>query len=327
LKAGRGPGWGVLLRFAFAAALIALLIHFDRFDFRRLLKLRDPAILWPGLGMIGGVVFLQAWRWRILVLAQSLELTVWAAFKLTLIGVFFNQALPGSVSGDVVKAFTLGKLFPDRQGRAWMTVLMDRLLGVYVLVALAATVEIIFFPLVRQKPELLLVTSLTWGLALAMTGFWVLAFSDRVKTWSRIEGLLSRLPGGSFLRASYQHAHAYRHCRRAILGSIAYGFLSQILGVGFAVFIGVSLGDGGISAAAYFFAVPLGSIIQILPVSPGGIGVGQIAYLYFFQLYTGQHSPIGESVATASQIAYFLWGLVGAFFFLVMRRAPAPGAS
>ncbi|MBN8217046.1 MAG: flippase-like domain-containing protein [Spirochaetes bacterium] len=327
MKAGRGPGWGVLFRFAFAAALIALLIHFDRFDFRRLLKLRDPAILWPGLGMIGGVVFLQAWRWRILVLAQSLELTVWAAFKLTLIGVFFNQALPGSVSGDVVKAFTLGKLFPDRQGRAWMTVLMDRLLGVYVLVALAATVEIIFFPLVRQKPELMLVTVLTWILILAMSIFWIIAFSNRFRFPPRIKGRILRVPGGRFLIKCYEYAHDYRYCRRAVLGSVFFGFLSQILGVGFAIFIGISLGDGGINPAAYFFAVPLGSVIQIFPVSPGGIGVGQIAYLYFFQLYTGQHFPIGETIASASQIASFLWGLFGAVIYLFIRKPSATGKS
>ena len=43
-------------------------------------------------------------RWYVLVRAESLPFTLGNAFRLGLIGLFFNSFLPGSVGGDLVKA-------------------------------------------------------------------------------------------------------------------------------------------------------------------------------------------------------------------------------
>ena len=49
--------------------------------------------------------FLGPIRWQLLLRAQGIKLSMGRTAQLTLIGNFFNIALPGAVSGDFVKAF------------------------------------------------------------------------------------------------------------------------------------------------------------------------------------------------------------------------------
>ena len=51
----------------------------------------------------------------------------YSALKLTLVGLFWNNVLPGSVTGDFVKMYYIGKLHPDKKAEAYTTVMIDRI--------------------------------------------------------------------------------------------------------------------------------------------------------------------------------------------------------
>ena len=52
---------------------------------------------------MAGCCSLACFRWRILLAVQGIETRIMDIVKLNLIGQFFNIAIPGSVSGDLVK--------------------------------------------------------------------------------------------------------------------------------------------------------------------------------------------------------------------------------
>ena len=64
----------------------------------------------------------------------------------------------------------------------------------------------------------------------------------------------------------------------------------------------------------YIYAVPLGFVFMAIPISPGGIGVGQIATLALFSWGLGQETQVGPATVSAFQLIGILWGLLGAFF-------------
>jgi hypothetical protein len=70
----------------------------------------------------------------------------------------------------------------------------------------------------------------------------------------------------------------------------------------------------------YCFLVPIGVIVQALPISPAGIGVGQAAFFFLFNLSLGKESQIGPTAITTMQILQFVWGIVGAFFYLQRKK-------
>src|ERR1700692_579409 len=92
-----------------------------------------PAVLALAIGIVFGI---QRWKW--LLEAQGIHLKWSRVAQLTLIGNFFNVALPGAVSGDFVKAFYIGKEMPGKRARAFGSILFDRVAGLSALVLLSA---------------------------------------------------------------------------------------------------------------------------------------------------------------------------------------------
>src|SRR5262249_58221984 len=70
--------------------------------------------------------------------ARDFPFTVRNAYRLGLVGVFYNTFLPGSVGGDLVKAFFIAREHPERRTRAVATVIMDRALGLFGLILFTA---------------------------------------------------------------------------------------------------------------------------------------------------------------------------------------------
>ena len=99
----------------------------------------DLIMLSPVLLLLGALVNVQ--RWRILLKVQDFYISNTKAIKLTLIGDFFSVAIPGSVSGDIVKAYYLARGKKQKE-KLITTIILDRLVGLYTMI-LIATLSII----------------------------------------------------------------------------------------------------------------------------------------------------------------------------------------
>ncbi|NJL31912.1 MAG: flippase-like domain-containing protein [Phycisphaerales bacterium] len=92
-----------------------------------------------GLLLIVPIYPITAFRWWLLLRARGLVVQPFHAFRLCMVGCFFNYCMPGSTGGDVIKAYYAAKN-SDRRADAVMTVVIDRivgLLGLFVLAGIA----------------------------------------------------------------------------------------------------------------------------------------------------------------------------------------------
>ena len=64
-------------------------------------------------------------RWQLLLKAQGIALDWTKTARLNLIGGFFNLALPGAVSGDLVKAFYIAREHPGKRGHVFGSILFE----------------------------------------------------------------------------------------------------------------------------------------------------------------------------------------------------------
>ncbi len=76
--------------------------------------------------MVGQLVL--AVRWLILVRALGIELKVASAVKLHFIGLFYNNAMPSAIGGDVLRAWYVSK-HTDKRVEAVLSVFVDRAMG------------------------------------------------------------------------------------------------------------------------------------------------------------------------------------------------------
>ncbi len=76
-------------------------------------------------------------RWWLLLRTQSIFIGFWAAVKLHYLGLFYNNFMPGSVGGDLVRAWYITK-HSDKWFEAALSVFVDRLIGLLSTLIIAA---------------------------------------------------------------------------------------------------------------------------------------------------------------------------------------------
>jgi len=114
-------------KLAIVALLLAFLAQKGLLSISELKRaLSSPKLLLGALALSTASTLLGVHRWRVLLRGQEISLSWSKTLQLSLIGNFFNLALPGAVSGDLVKAFYIAREHPGKRGHAFGSILFDR---------------------------------------------------------------------------------------------------------------------------------------------------------------------------------------------------------
>ena len=197
---------------------------------------------------------------------------------------------------------------------------MDRVIGFFVMIGTAFVALIFSWGVVQNDVQL---KSVALGVTLLFIGFLVfffLSFSTLLQKSALSRLLFEKLPGGSKIKEVYEALHSYRHSPGSFLLAIALSVVNQLLMVGFVYAIAQAMGETTIPISAYFFLVPVGTVVSALPISPAGIGVGQAAFFFLFNHYLGRRSEIGPTSVTVMQMINLAWGFVGLYYYLSRKK-------
>jgi uncharacterized protein (TIRG00374 family) len=93
-----------------------------------LFKQLNPAIIAVALAAYIAGQLSVAVRWWILLRTQKIYISIWAAIKLFFLGLFYNNFMPSSVGGDVLRAWYVTK-HTERKFEAVLSIFVDRLIG------------------------------------------------------------------------------------------------------------------------------------------------------------------------------------------------------
>src|SRR5690606_33282635 len=105
--------------------------------------------------------------------------------------------MPGSVGGDLIKAWYVAGREPERKGRAVFLVLLDRIIGLAVILFYAAFTMIFFSSWLNSHHELKIIGLILWGFTAGAFIFGVLFFFPqlwKIPIVSRFLNFLRRKP-------------------------------------------------------------------------------------------------------------------------------------
>jgi uncharacterized membrane protein YbhN (UPF0104 family) len=265
-RARRVVTWAI--KMALASGCFAWLTYTGRLDLARL-RIVSPS--WELLLLVFCVIaslVIPAVRWWCLLRAQGISESLADVLRLTWFGYFASLFLPGAAGGDAAKAILIVRRQPRDKLRAFSTVLIDRYLGLYsvLFVGLVA-----FLWIVLSEPaneSVLLIGGVLLGLFVVMT---VLPL---VVLWTPSRHVFQR-----WMPAKW-HALVDDICAE-------YAASRPTLGLGFALSVVSNLFVfTGLLAAAYvlhynvppgavFLSGPIITLVNSLPLTPGGIGMGE----------------------------------------------------
>jgi uncharacterized membrane protein YbhN (UPF0104 family) len=306
----------ILLTFVRLAVGIALLVYLARsgtIDFRALTKLLAA---WPvtaaAMALLLLDIGLMALRLCWLFPPQGLHLALSTSLKLTLISFFFATFLPGAAGGDLAKIYYAAKENSGRRAEIITVLFFDRGIGLFSLLLLPVLFAPLFLPFLRVTPAVRSLVLASAVLSLGMLGAFLLCLYAPSLVIRLAQGPLAFLHWRNVASRVLTTMGAYRRSPGMLLAALALAIganLFLIAVTALAVFV---LNPANL-APRLCLLIPVGHLVNSLPLTPGGLGVGEAAFNALFEL-GGLRG--GAEALLCWRIWTVLVGLLGMAFYL-----------
>lgn len=261
-------------------------------------------------------------RWHVLLGAQKIHLPLVRTLQLGYVGGFFNIALPGAVSGDVVKAVYVAKEAPGKRAFAFSSILFDRVVGVSALVLVSAGGWLLTLinPVESENAALWSAVELTVGTAGAgALMFYVYLFlvDERrdliLKIFRGLEAKAGKL--GSLTRI-YEGIRNYAQHKGSVMLALVMSIAIHLIVVFAFRLCAEALGEAAIPTLAFYVVIPLGLLVTAVPVLPAGMGTGHAAFLALFHLLGSER---GVALFNLYLVFVLIQGAIGGVVYLFFR--------
>ncbi len=258
---------------------------------------------------MAGTYLINVLRWYLLCRARNLGLTPRNATRFTLLGLFFNNAVPGATGGDVMKAYLASQDLPSKAPMV-ASVFLDRIIGLIALICLAGGVLV--FQL--GDPAFQSFATNVFLLLGAIVVVGIIYYSRRLRRILGLTYIGSKLPFKGMIHKLDQGFFEYRYHKNSLLVAFAVSFVAH----GFTMLSHIMIGKAlrmDVPIVAYFIYVPIGQVASALPIFPGGWGVREATYGILFQR---AGVPLSHGVALGFLHGFVVlgWSLLGGLLFL-----------
>jgi len=267
-----------------------------------------------------------ATRWYLLLRLQSIDIGLIPAIKLTFLGFSYNNFLPSSVGGDVLRAWYVTKHTPKRL-EAVLSVFIDRLIGLGGLLLSAITAYLLFPKTSGALPSKILLDLLTkykWviiALVAAIPIILVVAvLLPKTRRLLKL-GYIYVITTGRHILVKLSKA-VFLYCCRPMwmLGFLAMTLFCQTLFIFGLWLIGRELGIT-VGFVYYLVFIPISWVIGMLPISIGGLGVMEVVLISLFGL-VGVNENNAFAVAICQRFLFWAVSLPGLFIHIVGAHVP-----
>lgn len=314
------PFLSFLLKLLVSGGLIAYFL--STMDVGRLLQTFARArfsYIVVALGVYLVAQTVSAVRWATLARPLGIRTPFKDLIQYYLIGMFFNLFAPSTVGGDVSRVYYLVKdEEAQAQGRsvttvhATMSVLMDRAIGMVVLVWLGAA-GLLLFPAYDVPWS---VRSVTFGLA---AGLLLGALLAPVLRWFLPED-------GHPLAVKLRLAlHSYRLHWRALLAAAALSLVVHLIQAWMHTVMGRAL-DLEVPFSFSLIVYPLVGTFAAIPITLNGLGLREGGYIFLLAVI-GIGSEQGIAFGVLLFLIVALDSLIGGLLFLFQRAGGQPAAA
>lgn len=291
----------LLLKLAVTVAIIAALVaKIDFADVADILFALNPSIILAAVLLHSGAFVFGAARWWLLFRQVDVDRAPFSSIVPGYyIGLLFNNVLPSSMGGDIVRTLHLSLRGLDAKALAGSAII-DRAIGLAATLVLGC-VGLALTPDVGLRPMDKLFIGLA-AIAAPLAGLFF--FSEKFR--QLMEWLARRYQHTkvrAFLLDTIWVCHSYRTLIPAMFRAGLLTLLVQALVIFVYYLLGNAVGIN-ISLATYFALVPVVFLLSSIPVSVGGLGVREGALVVLLST-----AGVDGHTAAALSIAYLvvLW--------------------
>lgn len=223
---------------------------------------------------------IRTYRWKLLLLVQNIKVPFIILTSITLVGAFFNNFLPTSMGGDIVRAYEVSK-HSNQTVKLVSTVFFQRLAG------LIATVFFCFFGILIgiiigiDLAEIRVIIILLGFFVILSIIFSILIYNIKFLKNIKIIKAILQIDTKNIIKQAYSSVEVYRYHKQESMNILIVSLIAEFIVIIYFYFIALSVNQN-INLLYFFIIMPIIAIVEMLPVSINGIGIREGAFLYFF---------------------------------------------
>jgi glycosyltransferase 2 family protein len=287
--------------------------------------LKNPLITLLVIILCYIMLILNSWRWYRLNNAQGVKLSFKYTTLLTYIGVAFNTILPGSFGGDMIRLFQIFKKLPANKSAAILSSIVDRLSGLAAILLIICIATPFYMKKFNGTSVHFLFENCIGVLILCFLSllFFYFLFSKNLMILRATRAKIDKLRLFKHFNPFFQAIYAYRNNKKIISECLTISLATQVLFVLVVIIISNAMELPNISLADYMLAVSVAQMANLLPFTPGGIGIGEVAFanilLFLNPNTTGEYATVFLAARLLSALSYspgIILGIFGNKFLL-----------
>jgi uncharacterized protein (TIRG00374 family) len=289
----------VTLQLLVSGAVFAILLwRIDLAETVDILRESRWGYVLASLAIFVGTTWLMAWRWWALLEARGVQESYRWLLRMYFVSNAAGQVLPTAVGGDAVRIIEHARRRPDVRATAAGAVLMERVLGAVVTVALVGLALAVAAGRYDDTRFLVLVEL---ACVAVLVVFGILLFSRTLGRHleERLFPLGRRLRLEGPLRSLYRTMHEYRNEPGVLLAVLGVTVVAQGARIIAIWLCGEAVGID-VSPFVYVILGPLLFFVQMVPFTLNGLGVREA----FFVAFLGRFDVPAEP-AFAAGFLYF----------------------
>lgn len=313
-----------ILQVIVTAAVLYWVFHDPDKRAKMAAALRIADYRWVGAAILAYflVEVAAAARWHVLMKVQGINLSIPRVSGLFMIGLFFNQFLPGGTGGDIVKSYLLIKETPGKITGALLAVLFDRIIGLIAIISITGVLIGLRYDFLAQTKE---TRGLLWILLGVLgSALFALLVTFLVSGFNLLHRLPVKFPGRERLIEISAAYHLY--ARHWIATLVAFGFslvahlatFTTFLCVAYALHVRIPLVD-------FFAIMPVERTISSLPISFGGAGLREKVFEVMFHDLANVDPSVAALIGSLSFLTMLICAAPGGIIYLLYRPSGAAG--
>jgi glycosyltransferase 2 family protein len=273
-------------------------------------------LIWQCAALLVVQMGLAAYRVHYVLAHQDIHAGLWECFLFNCTGILYSAFLPGGISGDAVRAYLFMRSHPGHRLGILGAMFLDRVLGLLSMVTLglcAAFYMAMRLPVIR--PYLLAFTAIFVALVggVAMLHFIGGRHTQTELPLGRLGAIWAKLKS----MAAELRIHHYEV--PVLVMIVLQSVLIHVTAVAL-IYLCSLHARAGLGFLEVFVATPIGLLVNAIPLSPGGLGIGENAFELLYRAIGGQQGGTSFLIARFFLYSPALIGLIYVLKRMVSKR-------
>ena len=261
--------------------------------------IKNPLLNFILIFLTAFTIFVGGYRWYVILKSFDVKISLFKTLKIHYIASFFNNVLFGTVGGDVLKIHYILRHSDKNKLKNNFTILIDRIFGFLGLSFLGLLSVII---IIIQSDQFKFLYYLFYAVSASIILFLIIIYIIKKTSF--------------FLNIKYFYLKLYKKFFLAFVLSIVIFFI-----VHYSTFlISEYILSFNINLNQIFFSNFMSTVVSAIPITPGGIGLGEITFAFTNKYFFDNVLNNLSNVIIYLRVIDFIVSLPSLYFYLVYKN-------